>query len=200
VTAYNPGVLLPTEENQLRQRACTTVSPPPAGVSLEVATWLTMTFGLPNRVVYCCTSMKGSCVSWDASSINLPSFVGERARRQDCSGFDDSGACQSCHFGGEQARWTFRDHSRTGSRAQSVVYLARDPHLQRQVAIKTLHFARADPQQNRQLLDEARMVSQLRHPNIVPIFEAAESRVISISSSSMCRARTLPNTCRSVVG
>jgi serine/threonine protein kinase len=63
-----------------------------------------------------------------------------------------------------------------GRGAQSIVYLARDPHLQRQVAIKTLHFARSDPQQNRQLLDEARMVSQLRHPNIVPIFEAAETQ------------------------
>lgn len=63
-----------------------------------------------------------------------------------------------------------------GRGAQSVVYLALDPHLQRQVAIKTLHFSRADAQQNRQLLAEARMVSQLRHPNIVPIFEAGEEQ------------------------
>ncbi|WP_313951910.1 protein kinase domain-containing protein [Accumulibacter sp.] len=63
-----------------------------------------------------------------------------------------------------------------GRGAQSIVYLARDPHLQRQVAIKTLHLARSDPQQKRQLLEEARMVSQLRHPNIVPIFEAAEEQ------------------------
>lgn len=63
-----------------------------------------------------------------------------------------------------------------GRGAQSIVYLALDPHLQRQVAIKTLHFAHADAQQNRQLLDEARMVSQLRHPNIVPIFEAGEEQ------------------------
>ena len=61
-----------------------------------------------------------------------------------------------------------------GRGAQSVVYLARDPHLQREVAIKTLHFARADALKNQQLLSEARMVSQLRHPNIVPIFEAGE--------------------------
>jgi serine/threonine protein kinase len=61
-----------------------------------------------------------------------------------------------------------------GRGAQSVVYLARDPHLQREVAIKTLHFVRADPKQNEVLLAEARMVSQLRHPNIVPIFEAGE--------------------------
>lgn len=63
-----------------------------------------------------------------------------------------------------------------GRGAQSIVYLARDPHLQRQVAIKTLHLSQSDPQQKRQLLDEARMVSQLRHPNIVPIFEAAEAQ------------------------
>ena len=61
-----------------------------------------------------------------------------------------------------------------GRGAQSIVYLAYDPHLQREVAIKTLHFAQPDPLQNRQLLQEARTVSQLRHPNIVPIFEAGE--------------------------
>ena len=63
-----------------------------------------------------------------------------------------------------------------GRGAQSVVYLARDPHLQREVAIKTLHFSSPDPQQNRQLLVEARTVSPLRHPNIVPIFEAGEEQ------------------------
>ena len=63
-----------------------------------------------------------------------------------------------------------------GRGAQSVVYLARDPHLQREVAIKTLHFSRPDPLKNQQLLSEARMVSQLRHPNIVPIFEAGEEQ------------------------
>ena len=61
-----------------------------------------------------------------------------------------------------------------GRGAQSVVYLARDPHLLREVAIKTLHFSNSSSQQNQQLLSEARMVSQLRHPNIVPIFEAGE--------------------------
>ena len=63
-----------------------------------------------------------------------------------------------------------------GRGAQSIVYLARDPQLQREVAIKTLHFAHPDPQQNQRLLAEARIVSQLRHPNIVPIFEAGEEQ------------------------
>ncbi len=61
-----------------------------------------------------------------------------------------------------------------GRGAQSVVYLARDPHLEREVAIKTLHFSTPDPRKNQQLLVEARTVSQMRHPNIVPIFEAGE--------------------------
>jgi serine/threonine protein kinase len=62
-----------------------------------------------------------------------------------------------------------------GEGAQSAVYLAYDPHLEREVAIKTLHFAAgADPAQNQLLLAEARTVSRLRHAHIVPIFEAGE--------------------------
>lgn len=61
-----------------------------------------------------------------------------------------------------------------GRGAQSIVYLCNDPHLQREVAIKTLHFAEADRRDSQSLLAEARTVSKLRHPNIVPIFEAGE--------------------------
>ncbi len=61
-----------------------------------------------------------------------------------------------------------------GRGAQSTVYLGFDPQLQREVAIKTMHFSRPDPSQNRVLLDEARTVSKLRHPSIVPIYEAGE--------------------------
>lgn len=68
----------------------------------------------------------------------------------------------------------FEVRGELGRGAQSVVYLGFDPKLQRQVAIKTLHFSRPDPVQNKVLLDEARMVSNLHHPNIVPIFEAGE--------------------------
>ncbi len=61
-----------------------------------------------------------------------------------------------------------------GRGAQSAVYLAWDPQLQREVAIKTLHFASADPARNARLLDEARSVSRLSHPNVVPIHDAGE--------------------------
>lgn len=63
-----------------------------------------------------------------------------------------------------------------GKGAQSEVYLAYDPNLQREVAIKTLHFSgqknQADSMQS--LIQESHIVSQMRHPNIVPIFEAGE--------------------------
>ena len=68
----------------------------------------------------------------------------------------------------------FEVRGELGRGAQSVVYLGFDPQLQREIAIKTLHFSRPDPAQNRVLLDEARTVSKMRHPNIVPIFEAGE--------------------------
>ena len=63
-----------------------------------------------------------------------------------------------------------------GKGAQSVVYLAFDPKLQREVAIKSLHFAdhKAAPHEIQALIQESRTVSKMRHPNLVPIFEAGE--------------------------
>jgi len=69
----------------------------------------------------------------------------------------------------------FEVRGELGRGAQSTVYLGFDPQLQREVAIKTVHFSQPSPEQNRTLLDEARLVSQLRHPNIVPIYEAGEA-------------------------
>ncbi len=68
----------------------------------------------------------------------------------------------------------FEIRGELGRGAQSVVYRAWDPQLEREVAIKTLHFERPNPAQNRVLLSEARSVSRLRHANLVPIFEAGE--------------------------
>ncbi len=68
----------------------------------------------------------------------------------------------------------FEIHRELGRGNQSVVYLGTDPQLQREVAIKTLHFSKHSQHQNKDLLAEARMVSKLRHPNIVPIFDAGE--------------------------
>ncbi|MFZ2162409.1 MAG: protein kinase [Sideroxyarcus sp.] len=60
-----------------------------------------------------------------------------------------------------------------GKGAQGAVYLAFDPQLERQVAIKTLRPGAAHTEA---LLREARIVSKLQHANIVPVYDAGESQ------------------------
>lgn len=77
---------------------------------------------------------------------------------------------------GQQAQHIgrFEIRQELGRGTQSVVYLAYDPRLQREIAIKTVHFTQPDEKRNKMLLEEARAVGRLSHPNIVPVFEADE--------------------------
>lgn len=67
-----------------------------------------------------------------------------------------------------------------GIGSQGTVYLAQDTHLERPVALKTLHPAtsgvHARIESIRRMLEEARTASKLLHPNIVTLFDAAEER------------------------
>lgn len=65
----------------------------------------------------------------------------------------------------------FRLLQRLGEGAQATVWLAHDPLLDREVAVKLLKPA-AEPGSVDEWLHEARAVSRLTHPNIVPVFEA----------------------------
>jgi serine/threonine protein kinase len=69
----------------------------------------------------------------------------------------------------------FRVKRLLGEGAQGQVFLAFDPRLDRQVAIKTLIL---DPTRRRDtsalLIQEARTVSKLSHPNIVTLYDAAD--------------------------
>ncbi|WP_067062627.1 serine/threonine protein kinase [Roseateles chitosanitabidus] len=58
-----------------------------------------------------------------------------------------------------------------GTGAQAVVWLAHDPRLDREVALKVLTQG-VDRASVDAWLHEARAVSRLTHPNIVPVFEA----------------------------
>ncbi|MCV2357747.1 HDOD domain-containing protein [Paucibacter sp. TC2R-5] len=58
-----------------------------------------------------------------------------------------------------------------GEGAQATVWLAHDPRLDRDVALKVLRPG-ADPLSVDEWLHEARAVSRLTHPHIVPVFEA----------------------------
>ncbi|MGE3774015.1 MAG: HDOD domain-containing protein, partial [Gammaproteobacteria bacterium] len=55
-----------------------------------------------------------------------------------------------------------------GAGGQGRVYLARDPELDRQVALKTLRRGHRD---SARLIQEARHVARLDHPGIVPLYE-----------------------------
>ena len=60
-----------------------------------------------------------------------------------------------------------------GQGAQSTVWLAFDPRLEREVAIKVMRpGSGSDAQALAQWLDEARSVGRVKHPNIVPVYEA----------------------------
>lgn len=65
-----------------------------------------------------------------------------------------------------------------GQGAQGMVHLARDPRLDRQVALKTWKASSTgDPRaQIAALMDEARMVSRLAHPNVVTLHDAFEEQ------------------------
>jgi len=67
----------------------------------------------------------------------------------------------------------FRLLRELGRGAQAVVWLAHDPRLDREVAVKLLS-AEADESTRQEWLNEARSVSRLKHPNVVPVFEADE--------------------------
>ena len=63
----------------------------------------------------------------------------------------------------------YRVVERLGGGGMGVVYRAFDPKLRREVALKRLH----SPAVHR-IVDEARAMARLAHPNVVPVFDAEE--------------------------
>lgn len=73
----------------------------------------------------------------------------------------------------------FRIVKELGKGSQGVVFLAVDPQLGRQVAIKTLLLRSSSSNGHRErMLQEARTVSKLQHPNIIPVYEAGEQEKV----------------------
>ena len=80
--------------------------------------------------------------------------------------------------GGSRRAGRFELRSVLGRGAQATVWLAHDPRLQREVAVKVIN-PDADAASVAQWLDEARAVSRLAHPNVVPVFEADQDGDVS---------------------
>lgn len=67
-----------------------------------------------------------------------------------------------------------------GRGGMGAVYAARDPELERRVALKVLHPALSDEKTGRRMIREARILARLEHPGIVPVHEVgrlADGRV-----------------------
>jgi serine/threonine protein kinase len=82
-----------------------------------------------------------------------------------------------------------------GRGAQATVWLAHDERLERDVALKLLS-PDADTLAVSQWLHEARAVSRLSHPNIVPVFEADEHAGQPYLVFELVRGRTLADALR----
>ena len=68
----------------------------------------------------------------------------------------------------------YRIDSKLGEGGMGTVYKARDPHLDRFVAIKVLPPEKvADPDRKRRFIQEAKAASALNHPNIITIHDIA---------------------------
>jgi serine/threonine protein kinase len=61
-----------------------------------------------------------------------------------------------------------------GRGGMGVVYRARDPHIEREVAIKTIHVDNEDPALLARLKTEARSAGRLDHPSIVTVYDFGE--------------------------
>jgi serine/threonine-protein kinase len=82
--------------------------------------------------------------------------------------------------------------ARVGAGAFATVYRAYDPQLDREVALKVPHPGSLDdPTSRARFLREARAAANLRHPHIVPVFEAGAQDPDVYLASGLVRGATL---------
>lgn len=77
--------------------------------------------------------------------------------------------------GSPVARYVIRE--RIGSGGMGIVYLAHDPQLGRDVALKLVRHVRAEAGRavvSQRLLREARAMARVTHPNVVTVYDAGE--------------------------
>jgi len=82
--------------------------------------------------------------------------------------------------------------SSLGAGGMGVVYRARDPRLQRDVAIKVLHPDKlTDPGRRQRFLVEAKAVSSLNHPNILTVYDTGTEGEIAYLVTELVDGRPL---------
>lgn len=86
----------------------------------------------------------------------------------------------------------FEIRSVLGTGGFAVVYLAFDPALNRQVALKIPRpHALMRPELRRRFVTEAEAAAKLDHPHIVPVYEAGEDRDLPYIACAYCEGPTL---------
>jgi WD40 repeat protein len=86
----------------------------------------------------------------------------------------------------------FEVRGRVGRGGFGTVYRAYDPHLERYLALKVPRAGTVETtEQLRAFLDEARSAARLRHPHIVPIYDAGSDGDQPYIASAFVEGRTL---------
>jgi WD40 repeat protein/tRNA A-37 threonylcarbamoyl transferase component Bud32 len=110
--------------------------------------------------------------------------------RSDTQDFEIAGLSQVA--GAPQRLGRFEVKACLGEGAFGRVYRAYDPQLDREVALKVAKTESLNsPRQVERFLREARAAAQLRHPNIVPLFEAGRDDDTYFIASAYIEGRTL---------
>lgn len=91
----------------------------------------------------------------------------------------------------------FDVHEVLGRGGFGIVYHAYDPLLAREVALKLPLFAGTDVEKIRRFQNEARVAAQLRHPNIVAVYESGEIDGRLFLAAEYVRGQTLSDAIRS---
>src|SRR3989304_5935384 len=78
-----------------------------------------------------------------------------------------------------------------GGGGMGVVFLARDPALDRRVPIKVIRPELATARATERFLREAKLLAQLKHPNIMPVHRAGEAGGFAYYVMDYCEGETL---------
>lgn len=120
----------------------------------------------------------------DISSSETHANLGKEAGR--------GPAGQAPEAGAPEQVGRFQVRARLGAGAFSTVYKAYDPQLEREVALKVPHASTMEsPRAVERFLREAKAAAQLRHPHIVPLYEAGQDGERYYIAYAFIEGRTL---------